>query len=221
MFKILIFLFLTIEAFAYINITPITFDERIDREGGAKEYILSNSSKKNKRYRIYVESTEEIKDMTDWVEWYPKSVSLKSGESKKIKVLITAPDEAKRGEYTTKLCIKELETPTEKENVNILTNLKIELAGYVGDIKPKLTVEIKNKDAQNKEFVIKNTGEIRRRFEIYTGDNEKDLEYLEQIRLFKGDTKNITIPKKNIKKIIIIKDQTSQIIWKKILKGEK
>lgn len=215
MFKILVFLFFTIEVFAYINITPITFDERIDKDGGIKEYIISNSSKKSKRYRIYVESVEEKNDMTDWVEWYPKSVSLKPGESKNIKVLITAPLEAKRGEYITKLCIKELETPIQKENISILTNLKIELAGYVGDIKPKIIVKREDKDSQNEKLVIKNTGEIRQRFEIYTGKNEKNLEYLDQLRLFKEESKSIIIPKKNIKNIIVIKDQKNQIIWKK------
>lgn len=215
MFKILVFLFFTIEAFAYINITPITFDERIDKDGGIKEYTISNSSKKNKRYRIYVEPVEEKNDMTDWVEWYPKSVSLKPGESKNIKVLITAPVEAKRGEYITKLCIKELETPIQKENISILTNLKIELAGYVGDIKPKIIVKREDKDSQNEKLVIKNIGEIRQRFEIYTGKNEKNLEYLDQLRLFKEESKSIIIPKKNIKNIIVIKDQKNQIIWKK------
>lgn len=215
MFKVLMFLFFTIEVFAYINITPITFDERIDRDGGAKEYIISNSSKKSKRYRVYVEPVEEKNDMTDWVEWYPKSASLKPGESKKIKVLITAPNEAKRGEYTTKLCIKELETPIQKENVSILTNLKIELAGYVGDIKPKVSFERRSKDGENEELVIKNTGEIRQRFEIYTGENEEKLEYLDQVRLFKGDVKSLVFPKKAIKKIIVIRDQNERVIFKK------
>ena len=215
MFKILIFLFLTIEVFAYINITPITFDERIDRDGGSKEYIISNSSKKSKRYRIYVESAEEKNDMTEWVEWYPKSLSLKAGESKNIKVLIIAPSEAKRGEYTTKLCVKELETPTQKENISILTSLKMELAGYVGDIKPKVSFERRSKDGENEELVIKNTGEIRQRFEIYTGENEEKLEYLDQVRLFKGDAKSLVLPKEAIKKIIVIRDQKDRVILKK------
>ena len=153
--------------------------------------------------------------MTEWVEWYPKSLSLKAGESKKIKVLITAPSEAKRGEYTTNLCIKELETPAQKESVSILTNLKIELAGYVGDIKPKVSFERRSKDGENEELIIKNTGEIRQRFEIYTGENEEKLEYLGQVRLFKGDAKSLILPKKAIKKIIIIRDQRNRVILKK------
>ena len=40
MFRILIFLFLSIKIWAYVNITPLTFDKRIDGEGGYKEYIL-------------------------------------------------------------------------------------------------------------------------------------------------------------------------------------
>ena len=216
MYRILIFLFFTIEVFAYINITPITFDKRIDRDGGVKEYIISNSSTKSKRYRIYMESVEEKNDMTDWVEWYPKSLSLKAGESKKIKVLIIAPSEAKKGEYTTKLCIKELEIPMQKENIRILTNLKIELAGYIGDIQPKVSFERKsNKDGENEELLIKNIGDIRQRFEIYTGEDEEKLEYLGQVRLFKGDVKSLVFPKKAIKKIIVIRDQMDRVILKK------
>lgn len=33
MFRILIFLFLSIKIWAYVNITPLTFDKRIDGEG--------------------------------------------------------------------------------------------------------------------------------------------------------------------------------------------
>ena len=53
MFKILIFLFFTIEVFAYINITPITFDERIDRDGGVK----------NTLFQILVKRTKDIEYM--------------------------------------------------------------------------------------------------------------------------------------------------------------
>lgn len=215
MFRILMFLFLSLKVFAYINITPITFDERIDKDGGAKNYIISNSSKKIKRYRVYVEPVEEKNDMTNWVEWYPKSLSLKPGESKEIKVLITAPSDAKRGEYTTKLCVKELETPMHKENINILTNLKMELAGYVGDIEPKILVKEQIADKNKLRITIKNIGEIRQNFEIYTGDKEEDMTYLNHLRLFKGETKSVLVSKKDLKKIIVIKDQEKRVIWRK------
>ena len=65
MFRILIFLFLSLKIWAYVNITPLTFDKRIDGEGGYKEYTLSNSSKNITKYRIYIEKNNKEYDMSD------------------------------------------------------------------------------------------------------------------------------------------------------------
>ena len=42
MFKILVFILLSLKSFSYTNITPLVFDERIDGDGGYKEFILTN-----------------------------------------------------------------------------------------------------------------------------------------------------------------------------------
>lgn len=218
MFRILIFLFLSLKTWAYVNITPLTFDKRIDGEGGYKEYTLSNSSKNITKYRIYIEKNNEKYDMSDWVEFFPKTLTLKPGESKKIKVLITAPNDSREGEYTTNLCIKEVEVPLKNKELNILTNLKIELAGYVGDLKPKIEITNIYREDKSLKISFKNAGEIRQYFEIYCLDSkEKELVYLDRVRLFSKEEKEVKLLVEKIKgKLIILDQEGNNVLEKKI-----
>ncbi|MGL5625783.1 hypothetical protein, partial [Cetobacterium sp.] len=87
--------------------------------------------------------------------------------------------------------IKEINIPSVKKsgngNVIIYTDLKLELAGYVGDLKPNL--EIKDSKLKNNElsFKISNTGDIRTKVEVYLESSSlKEAKYLDSFRLLKG-----------------------------------
>ncbi|MGL5208352.1 COG1470 family protein [Cetobacterium sp.] len=135
--KILIlFLILTLKTFSYINIYPLKFNERIDGEGAYKEFVLYNKTKEPIRYRVYLEESKEENTMNSWCAIYPKSLTLDPLEEKKIKVHIKAPKNAKEGTYMSKLVIKEINMPKEKkDNVKVMTLLKLKLIGYIGDKK--------------------------------------------------------------------------------------
>jgi hypothetical protein len=189
--KLIIFFILTFKTFAYMQVAPVIFDKRIDKEGAAQEFYITNPTAKEVGYRLYKEKSDNGLDMTPYMEFYPKSLKLKPGQSEKVRVYIEAPKEAKQGEYTAIMGIKEINIPgIEKKgngSVIIYTDLKLELAGYVGDLKPKLQIddlELKNNELS---FKISNIGEIRTKVEAYLeSDNLKEAKYLDSFRLLKG-----------------------------------
>lgn len=189
----------------YTNIAPLYLDENIDGEGAYKEYILTNNTQKNLKYRIYVEKKENTLDMSEWTEIYPKVVSLKPGEGKRIKLFIQAPNNSPKGEYITNLCIKEVEYPQLNKNrqLQILTNLKIELAGFIGEKIGKIKIDKINKD----EIMIKNIGYKREKLSIYFIEKNKNILYLGEARLFKGE-------KKSLKNSVFEKNGTIRIVDK-------
>ncbi len=194
--KLISFLFLCLAniSFAYMSINPVIFDKRIDNGGAKEEFFVSNPTKTEVGYRVYVEPSDNGEDMSKWIEYYPTSLKLKPGETKKINVFIEAPSKVKEGEYTGILGIKEVTVPNSLKNnragVNVYTDLKIELAGFVGDLKPKL--EIKNFKLKDKKlsFNIKNIGDIRTKVEAYIEEKGKEPVYLDSFRILQNKEKS-------------------------------
>lgn len=210
--KFLLFLILSLKAFSYMQVAPLVFDKRIDK-GATEEFYITNPTNKEVGYRIYKEKSDNGLDMTPYMEFYPKSLKLKSGETKKLKVYIESPKESKKGEYTAILGIKEVNIPNaeKKDNGSLIlsTDLKLELAGYVGDLNPKLKIDNLKYENNNLNFSIKNIGEIRTKIEVYLKiNNSKELVYLDSFRLLKGasDKINKKISSKNISIVILDKD---------------
>ena len=224
--KLLIFLILGLKSFAYMQVAPIIFDKRIDEGGAIQEFYITNPTNQEVGYRIYKEKSDTDLDMTPYMEFYPKTLKLKSGESGKIRVYIEAPKDSTEGEYTTIMGIKEINIPSVKKsgngNVIIYTDLKLELAGYVGNLKPNL--EIKDLKLKNNEltFKISNIGEIRTKVEAYLeSDNLKEAKYLDTFRLLKNKESNFN-QKLNLKNLknprLVINDMDGNKILEKEIK---
>lgn len=151
-FIILVYLLINISSFSYINIYPVKFNERIDNDGAYKTFKLYNSTSSDIRYRIYIEEDENSNNsMVNFIEIYPKSITLKPLEEKEFKIFIKAPKDTKNGKYTAKLVVKEVEIPNlnQKENSNkFLTLFKLRMTGYVGEKEnlkiPKNIIDFKN-----------------------------------------------------------------------------
>ena len=223
--KLLIFLILGLKSFAYMQVAPIIFDKRIDQGGAIQEFYITNPTNQEVGYRIYKEKSDTDLDMTPYMEFYPKTLKLKSGESGKIRVYIEAPKDSTEGEYTTIMGIKEINIPSVKKsgngNVIIYTDLKLELAGYVGNLKPNL--EIKDLKLKNNEltFKISNIGEIRTKVEAYLIDDLKEAKYLDTFRLLKNKESNFNqkLKLKNLKNPrLVINDMDGNKILEKEIK---
>ncbi|WP_349764274.1 hypothetical protein [Fusobacterium sp. SYSU M8D902] len=184
----LLFILCFFKTYSYISVSPILFDKRIDNGGAVQEYYITNTLANKISYRIYLE--EGKNDMSKWIEFYPKNLVLEAGATGKIKLFIEAPEEQQTGEYTAILGIKEINTPNiEREgNLSIYTNLKIEIAGFIGDLKPKLKIENLKLENNSISMEIENTGQIRTKAEVFLKNKNKE-EYLGSIRLLKATKK--------------------------------
>lgn len=181
--KLTFFLFFAIFnlSFSYVNIHPTFFDKRIDMNGSYQEFTLFNQSNDTVLYRIYVEPHSKVsnKDMSSWINFYPRSLTLKPGESGKIQVDIASKKKIEAGEYSAILGIRELPVYEKviSENgagLSILTDLKLVLNGYAGDINPKLQFSNLNVDIKKNSISLKgavqNIGKRRGKYELYLGE---------------------------------------------------
>ena len=179
----LLFLFFIIFklSLSYINIHPTFFDKPIDFEGSYQEFTLFNQSSDTVLYRIYCEPYKDSSnnDMSKWVNFYPRSITLAPGESGKIQVSIASNSKIETGEYSAVLGIRELPLYEKviKEtlsSIGILTDLKLVINGYAGNISPKLTFSNLNLEISSNKIslngVVENRGERRGKFELYIDD---------------------------------------------------
>lgn len=239
---LIIMINLRISSFAYINIYPLTFNQRIDGMGAVKDYILTNNTTKPLKYQIELEDSKDELDMTQWSEIYPKAVMLKPGEKKEIKMYIRSPKGVQEGEYSTILNIKELEIPSEankNKKVRVFTNLKVKLYGYVGKLDSSISLESLYifKGENKKDFKmtgkIKNESLRRIEIEIVLKDKSKKKEYLiSEIKLKKGeeievsnldlllDKLRVTDKEyKKINRICIYEKETGELLKEESIKG--
>lgn len=183
------------KAHGYVNIYPVKFDKNIDDNTGDETYYLYNSTENTVRYRIYVDTVKgkENSDMSKWIEYYPKGVTLKPNEEKTIKLHIEAPKGAKSGEYSAILGVKEVPMPMASTGnlMDIYTDLKLEITGFVGNLKPVLNTEnIKVHLEKNGKIegsgVVQNTGNRRADFQFYLINSKgKEKCIVGEQRLFK------------------------------------
>lgn len=120
-------------SYAYINIYPVKFEKDITK-GASENFKLYNRTDKPVRYRIYMERVkDDSKDMYEWTEIYPKSLSLRPLEEKEVRVLITPKKDAKVGEYKGRLVVKEIGNPGVRsgKKVDFMTMFILNMKGYV------------------------------------------------------------------------------------------
>ena len=139
--KIMYLVFLStmnLKSYGYINIYPTKFEKNIKNEV-YEEFTLYNRTKRNIKYRVYLEDVKDKKSMSKWIAVYPKSLELRPLEEKTIKLSVNAPKEIEVGEYHSNLVIKEIETVkkektdniNDEEKVKIMTMVKMRLKGYI------------------------------------------------------------------------------------------
>ncbi|MGL5780795.1 COG1470 family protein [Cetobacterium sp.] len=192
----ILFFLLVVNIFGYVNINPVTFDRKIDGKGEVQEYTLYNPTQNTLKYQLYLTDEEIEKSMKNWIEIFPTTVTLKPGRSGKFKVFVKAPKGAPRGEYLVTVGVKEIALPklnsTDTSTVQILTHLKMDLAGYIGDLDPKIFLKdfsvVLKEDNLNFYGQIANVGERRGTLDFYlTEDKGKNSVYVGNLRLLKGE----------------------------------
>lgn len=144
---LLIFILYT-QSFSF-NISPDGFGKRFDGIGGFQEYILKNNTGKTIRYRFKIIPGSKDKSMHKWIEFEPKYMTIKNGESKKLKLFAKAPEGTPIGDYNFYLGAESVTIPgiiNSKEGsvttgATIGININIEMLGWVGNLPAKLKLD--------------------------------------------------------------------------------
>lgn len=170
----LIYLLIFKLSLGYINIYPTFIYENLNNENAANTLVLSNTTDKTLRYRLYL---EEDKYKNIKIEVYPKGITLKPFEKKEVKILLSINQKIKE-EFSKVLVIKEVELPGKKKQ--ILTMLRLKISGFVGELNPKLQSE----ELDNGRIKVKNIGNRTGIYNIY--NNEKS--FIDMIILKKNES---------------------------------
>ncbi|WP_426711467.1 hypothetical protein [Cetobacterium sp. SF1] len=221
-------------SFAYINISPTSFDKNIG-VGAYQEFTLYNNTKIPIRYKITPKDMNDKKvgNMTNWIEVYPKIVTINPLEEKTFKVYVKSPKNEKTGDYGAFLNIKQISAPklkSDSKNVissglTVMTNLNMGLYGYVGENNPK--IEIKNvktytKNNQNYiNFDLNNNTDRLVRVIVDVEGSNKGYYPIGEYRAFKNEELDVNQEIKNLKSLknatkLIIRDKETNNILKTI-----
>lgn len=231
-FLTFLFFMIWVCSFSYINISPTTLDKNI-KVGAYQEFTFYNDTTIPFRYKITpmaMTGNKIVKDMSKWVEVYPKIVTVNPTESKKFKVYIKADKNAETGDYGTFLNIRQMSAPKlkgEEEDQNIgagmviMVNLNMGIYGYVGDKEPKIeTTEPNVYKKDGKSFLkMKLNNKTNRlvRLKIEVEGNKNYFYTVGETRAFKGQTLTFDheikrIGKSKASKVIITDVETSKVI---------
>lgn len=173
--KTLLYLAFSIQTFAAFML-PMKFDKKIDNDSGYQEYQIENSTNKTVRYKIYKKTEPEdmkgdgiVGDMTKWIQYYPKILTIPPKTTGIVKLAIRAPKGTKPGEYVARIGTSPLAIPSVGDNqeavspqISVPLGSEMRIFGYVGDIAPKIEGDFKTVEVEGEKFfkgTIKNTGE--------------------------------------------------------------
>lgn len=173
--RYLLYVMLSVQTFASFML-PMKFDKRIDGYRGYQEYQIQNSTNKTVRYKVYKKSDPkdlEVKgvvgDMTKWIEYYPKILTIPPKSTGIIKLAIKAPSKTREGEYVARIGTNPLSIPKMEESVDggvtpqisVPVGFEMNIFGYVGDLAPKIEGDFKTIEENGERYFkgnIKNIG---------------------------------------------------------------
>lgn len=134
---VIVMLLISSISYSYINLYPLEFEKDITH-GAGERFVLYNRSTKARKYRVYVEEVAGKKSMADWIEVYPKSISIDPLKEEEIRVYVSSPANTPQGEYQANLVIKEVALPItqqekeeQKKKTRVMTMVKLRLKGRV------------------------------------------------------------------------------------------
>ncbi len=216
---IVCYILLSLNIFAYINISPTTLDKNIG-VGAYEEFTFYNNTNVPLRYKLSVLPMENknVKDMSDWVEIYPKVVTVYPTEQKSFKVYIQAPKGSETGDYGTFINIRQVSAPKlesgEQQNIAagmaVMVNVNMGIYGYVGDKNPKLSLSTpiitKKDNTQTLKVDIENKTNRLVRMLVEVKSKKNYVYKIGEIRAMKGQKLELEQVIPNMKKNEVAKE---------------
>ncbi|MGL6063480.1 MAG: hypothetical protein ACRC0S_00075 [Fusobacteriaceae bacterium] len=216
MFKyVLIFTLLVELTSGYINIYPSFFYEELPKEGLNKSFVLTNRTKEEIRYRLYIEDKILEKEEME-IEIYPKSITLSPREEKKVKIAIKPNVLLEKGIYNRILVVKEVPMPLSKRK-NILTEFKMNLGLYYGDVELILKIDTEE-TKEGLKLKLENNGEKVGLLNIYIKE-KKEENFIDSFVLRKKESYEKIITSVQEGSYLLIRDEKGKEIKKILVKG--
>ena len=218
-------------SYGYINISPTSLDKNIG-EGAYEEFTLYNNTKFPIRYKVTAFEMKEgvVKDMSKWMEIYPKVLTVEPLGEKSFKLYIKSPQNAANGDYGAFLNIRQVSVPKlksdDKTNISsgltVMTNLNMGLYGYVGNETPDIEIEnLKIVTRENKNYLsldLENRTDRLVRLQVEVEDEKKGIYPVGEFRVLKEQTALIDHEIKNLsnksmgKKVLIKNKEDGKVL---------
>ena len=191
---------------------PDGFEKRIDKGDGYQEFHFPNNTDRTMRYKFSATPGSKGRgDMSQWVEFYPKVLTIKPRETGLLKVYAKSPEGTPEGENGFHLESVPVDIPQigkDGQEIRASVGMKIatalEMIGYVGDLEPKL--QILN------HRIYKEGGETKMDVTIKNNTPKRGVEYGIEVkgknrvtmrinvgRIREGETSTVTLELKNMK----------------------
>lgn len=212
---------------SYSPIYPTTVGINVGKGKKVGEFKIFNTGDKVKTFEVSVKDTDNfgvISQVKDYIKVFPRSFSLKPGETKTIRVMLRDfPKELMgKGEYRGALLVKGLSSKIEnqyesKEQKGITASVDIKIdvsmAIYVLTGNEKTEVEVISKKTQGDRTILelKNRGNYS--YEVLVEGFNKNGKLIEEgypIKIIAGDNQKFTIEGTNVSKIKIYEVKESK-----------
>lgn len=154
--KLIFTIFMLINSLGFaFELQGIDFNQRIDgEEVGYREFTLINRYKEKQRYKINVLKGEREQDASEYIDIYPKVITIDPLDKATFKVFAKAPSTLNKGLYTFQLQFVPIGIPKlAKAKDNMVSGIStidiaptIEMVGYVGEINFQEKLRIENID---------------------------------------------------------------------------
>lgn len=201
------------------NMSPDGFGKRFDGIGDYQEYTFKNNTGSTIRYRFKIHPGKEGKSMHKWIEFQPKYMTIKNGESKNLKLFAKAPTGTPIGDYNFYLGVESVTIPgvlNPKDGVistgaTVGINVSVEMLGWVGDLPAQLKLEKYNFYNKDNQVFFKG--------KVINHTKKRFVRYMMEIIGTKGERETVyggVLPSKGIKEfnIPLPKFKKKSDIWK-------
>lgn len=141
--KIMMFLIVGSTVFA-LKVSPPVMEDTFEGREIFREITVTNDTSSVKRYEVGIEKPEDTTDdsyyLGDTMKVFPRVVSIKPGESKKVRVLIEDSPEYTDGEYRAYVTLEEMQGP-QSEGVNFQMNMRSSVYAIKGELRESGKIE--------------------------------------------------------------------------------
>lgn len=208
-------MFIKLITYSYINVYPYRIFLDVQKNQINEEITLYNRTSDELRYKIYLEGVIEDTNIDEVINYYPKTIHLRPGESKNIRVRLVRDKIKEKNEYLAGMVIEQQRVPKRNskgefeivQGVEVYPKIRMPIKIYTGDSKMALK--------QKNRTIVQNISGREIWLEMFMKiSDDKNLKFIEQIRLFKDEEYEITLEEREFQELLFIEKNGGKEILK-------